>query len=82
MLADVPEYAWLKTVIDMFPTSSERKSEGIVVDLRKLRFRQLAMPTEWEHLVTVMICSSCFLSSPQPTCTTEWLRQIPKPDSR
>ena len=51
VLSEVPEYAWLKPVVDMLPTSSEHKSEGIVVDLRKLRFRQFAMPAEWQHLV-------------------------------
>ena len=51
VLADVPEYAWLKPVVAMLPTTSQRKSEGIVFDLRKLRFRQLAMSAEWQHLV-------------------------------
>jgi hypothetical protein len=51
VLRDVPDYAWLKAVVDMLPINSERKSEGLVVDLRKLRFRQLAMSAEWQHLV-------------------------------
>ena len=46
VLSEFPEYAWLEPVVDVLPTSSEHKSEGIIVDLRKLRFRQFAMPTE------------------------------------
>lgn len=38
VLVDVPKLAWLEPVVDMLPTTSERKSEGVVVDLRKLRW--------------------------------------------
>lgn len=50
VLADVPEYAWLKPVVDLLPKDSDRLM-GVVLDLRKLRFRQLAMSAEWQHLV-------------------------------
>ena len=50
VLADVPEYAWLKPVVDLLPADSSRP-EGVVLDLRKLRFRKLAMSPEWLHEV-------------------------------
>lgn len=50
VLADVPEYAWLEPLVDLLPTNGSR-SEGVVLDLRKLRFRKLAMSPEWKHLV-------------------------------
>lgn len=50
VLADIPEYAWLKPVVDLLPTNSDR-SAGVVLDLRRLRFRKLAMTPEWLHLV-------------------------------
>jgi hypothetical protein len=51
VLADIPDYGWLKPVIEMLPADKAAGSNGIVVDLRKLRFRNLAMPSEWQHLV-------------------------------
>jgi hypothetical protein len=51
VLADIPEYAWLQPVIRMLPPAGNNASEGVVVDLRKLRFRLLAMSSEWQHLV-------------------------------
>jgi hypothetical protein len=51
ILADVPEYAWLKPVIDMLPVTGSGEATGLVLDLRKLRFRQFAMSSEWQHLV-------------------------------
>ena len=50
VLADVPEYAWLKPVVDLLPAESNG-SMGVVLDLRRLRFRQLEMSPEWLHLV-------------------------------
>ena len=50
VLADLPEYAWLKPVVDLLPADGSR-SAGVVLDLRKLRFRKLAMSPEWLHLV-------------------------------
>jgi hypothetical protein len=35
----------------MLPADKAAGSNGIVVDLRKLRFRNIAMPSEWQHLV-------------------------------
>jgi hypothetical protein len=51
VLADIPEYAWLKPMVDMLPTTESDKSTGIVLDLRKLRFRQLVLSAEWQHLI-------------------------------
>ena len=51
VLANVPEYAWLRPVIDMLPSTISGKATGIILDLRKLRFQQLPMSTEWQHLV-------------------------------
>ena len=51
VLADIPEYAWLKPIVDMLPTTESDKLTGVVLDLRKLRFRSLALPAEWQHLV-------------------------------
>jgi hypothetical protein len=51
VLADIPEYGWLKPLIEMLPADKGARSNGIVVDLRKLRFREIAMPSEWQHLV-------------------------------
>lgn len=50
VLADVPEYAWLKPVVDLLPADSDR-AMGVVLDLRKLRFRKLEMSPEWLHLI-------------------------------
>ena len=50
VLADVPEYAWLKPVIDLLPANSDRPM-AVVLDLRKLRFRRFQMSPEWLHLV-------------------------------
>jgi hypothetical protein len=50
VIKDVPDYAWLTPVIDLLPHGNER-SVGTVLDLRKLRFRKLALSTEWQHLV-------------------------------
>lgn len=50
VLKDVPEYAWLTPVVDLLPNGSDQ-SVGTVLDLRKLRFRKLALPAEWQHLV-------------------------------
>jgi hypothetical protein len=50
VLLDVPEYAWLKPVVDLVPADSSHP-EGVVLDLRKLRFRKLAMSPEWLHEV-------------------------------
>jgi len=51
VLSDVPEYSWLRPVIDMIPADQGAGPRGVVVDLRKLRFRKMEMPIEWEHLV-------------------------------
>jgi hypothetical protein len=51
VLADIPEYGWLKPLIEMLPADKGAGSNGIVVDLRKLRFRDLVLPSEWQHLV-------------------------------
>ncbi len=50
VLADVPEYAWLKPVVDLLPANSDRPM-AVVLDLRKLRFRRFQMSPEWLHLV-------------------------------
>jgi hypothetical protein len=51
LLSEMPEYGWLKPVIELLPADKGAGSNGIVVDLRKLRFRNIAMPSEWQHLV-------------------------------
>lgn len=51
VLSDIPEYRWLRPVVDMLPAQKGAEPEGIVVDLRRLRFRRLEMSSEWEHLV-------------------------------
>jgi hypothetical protein len=50
VLADTPEYGWLKPVIEMLPVK-QTDHGSIVVDLRKLRFRDISMTGEWERLV-------------------------------
>jgi hypothetical protein len=50
VLADTPEYGWLKPVVEMLP-DKQTDHGSIVVDLRKLRFRNIAMTSEWERLV-------------------------------
>jgi hypothetical protein len=50
VLADTPEYEWLKPVVEMLP-DKQTDHGSIVVDLRKLRFRNIAMTGEWERLV-------------------------------
>jgi hypothetical protein len=50
VLADTPEYGWLKPVVEMLP-DKQTDHGSIVVDLRKLRFRNIAMTGEWERLV-------------------------------
>ena len=50
VLADVPEYAWLKPVVDLLSANSDRPM-AVVLDLRKLRFRKFEMTPEWLHLV-------------------------------
>ena len=50
-LVDIPEYAWLKPVVQMLPRTEGGSSKGVVVDLRKLRFRPLLITSEWQHLV-------------------------------
>jgi hypothetical protein len=50
VLADTAEYGWLKPLIEMLP--NEKGGQGtVVVDLRKLRFRSIAMPSEWQRFV-------------------------------
>ena len=49
VLAETPEYEWLKPVVEMLP--DKQTDHSIVVDLRKLRFRNIAMTGEWERLV-------------------------------
>lgn len=49
VLADLPEYAWLKPVVGLLPSDSQR-GMGVVLDQRKLRFRKLEMSPEWLHL--------------------------------
>jgi hypothetical protein len=51
VLSDIPEYHWLKPVVDMIPAPNGVEPEGVVVDLRKLRFRNLELPNEWENLI-------------------------------
>ncbi len=50
VLSEIPECAWLKPVVDLLPTDGDHP-EGVVLDLRKLRFRRFAMSPEWQHLV-------------------------------
>ncbi|MDX6458236.1 MAG: hypothetical protein QOE55_1933 [Acidobacteriaceae bacterium] len=50
VLADTPEYGWLKPVVEMLP-DKQTDHGSIVVDLRKLRFRDISMTGEWERLV-------------------------------
>ena len=50
VLLEVPEYAWLKPLIETLP--EKQPAEGaVVVDLRKLRFRNIPLPSEWQHVV-------------------------------
>ena len=51
VLLDQPDYSWLRPVVEMLPASRGGDLSGIVLDLRKLRFRHLAMSSQWEHLV-------------------------------
>jgi hypothetical protein len=51
VLSDVPEYSWLKPVIEMLPAEKGTEPRGVIVDLRKLRFRNIALSSEWQHLV-------------------------------
>ena len=50
VLADTAEYGWLKPLIEMLPDIQAAQGT-VVVDLRKLRFRNIAMPGEWQRLV-------------------------------
>jgi hypothetical protein len=51
VLSDVPEYRWLKPVIDLVPAEKSAQRKGLVVDLRKMRFRQIVLSSDWQHLV-------------------------------
>lgn len=51
VLANIPEYAWLKPIVEMLPSTKSDRSTGVVLDLRKLRFRPLVLSAEWQHLV-------------------------------
>jgi hypothetical protein len=51
VLADIPEYGWLKPLIEMLPADKGAGSNGILVDLRKLRFSDVVLSSEWQHLV-------------------------------
>jgi len=49
VLADIPEFAWLKPALAMLPVVSSGSLTGVVLDLRKLRSQDLAMTTEEQH---------------------------------
>jgi hypothetical protein len=51
VLSEIPEYGWLKPVLEMLPADKGAEQRGIVVDLRKLRFQNIAMSSDWQHLV-------------------------------
>ena len=51
VLSKISDYSWLRPAIDMLPTDKRTTLKGIVVDLRKLRFRPITMSSEWPHLI-------------------------------
>ena len=51
VLSEIPEYGWLKPLTDMLPSRAGAGLGGVVVDLRKMRFQNIAMPGEWERLI-------------------------------
>jgi hypothetical protein len=51
VLSSISDYSWLRPAINMLPTDKRTTQRGIVVDLRKLRFRPITMSSEWQHLI-------------------------------
>jgi hypothetical protein len=50
VLSEVPEYAWIKPLLETLPTNPAAEG-AVVLDLRKLRFRNIPLPEEWQHVV-------------------------------